>query len=377
MTKRIELLERENSRLLASREVSVIQEEQKQKQHSALLPYRWESLHRIGNQIYLNEPSWLFEEDISRKVSLQGTSPLSNLDGYLDRHPDIAFIVYKDYEVEQDAALFEELAKQDVIPVPKPSSESLQIVAPMMKEALQSFAAANPDFNRQFPELDLRDELEAPYIFWYYCGDAFAKTYLKLSAQNQGLLHLLRTWIEASCGKEYANAQAMLEEGLVTPEYMQYLFRLGDVLVSYDSRSGHHLGYMVESWASSRGSTRADLRRLAQTESRNASKGTKYKTELSWVVRAWVWEFNGTFSKEHRLLDVKLAVTRATEQVKISELSLHPLKFAGKAIEERLEKRGRMFWSCRDKRIISYVDEDDDESNSVSIDPQSHSKFHH
>lgn len=46
------------------------------------------------------------------------------------------------------------------------------------------------------------------------------------------------------------------------------------------------------------------------------------------------------------------------KETAISDLNAFPMRFASEETRALLEKRGREFWTCREKRLVSYYDKD-------------------
>jgi hypothetical protein len=61
----------------------------------------------------------------------------------------------------------------------------------------------------------------------------------------------------------------------------------------------------------------------------------------------------------------KLVAESHDEEVDIAELTVVPLPFVGKDLQEQLLQRGRTFWSCRVRRPISYNGRDGDTLHTV------------
>ncbi|UPX10305.1 uncharacterized protein EKO05_0000972 [Ascochyta rabiei] len=70
------------------------------------------------------------------------------------------------------------------------------------------------------------------------------------------------------------------------------------------------------------------------------------------LLTSWSWAFDGKFYR--RIQEIALLWPSNTNTVKISELGCYPLRLDESGLAEALPLRGRVFWSCRTKRCISY-----------------------
>jgi hypothetical protein len=95
------------------------------------------------------------------------------------------------------------------------------------------------------------------------------------------------------------------------------------------------------------------------------------------------WSFNGLFAKRQFYVDLSnmrtpsgSAIRPEDEEVDITSISVHPLRFSKPEVYDYLLTRGSKFWSCRKKRIIAYHDPDlDGEDGTKGVSPYSSSEF--
>ena len=71
------------------------------------------------------------------------------------------------------------------------------------------------------------------------------------------------------------------------------------------------------------------------------------------VLDCWTWNFDGSFQKVQKPINVTWPTTGADE-VSILSLSAWPLRYDDSDLRERLLKRGQQFWSCRNQRLVNY-----------------------
>jgi hypothetical protein len=76
-------------------------------------------------------------------------------------------------------------------------------------------------------------------------------------------------------------------------------------------------------------------------------------------IQVWKWSFDGDFKRQRD--DVLLRVTQKTTNISIEatewnmhDLDIYPLRLASRSVVNQLRCRGRMFWRCRKRCLISY-----------------------
>lgn len=94
-------------------------------------------------------------------------------------------------------------------------------------------------------------------------------------------------------------------------------------------------------------------------------------------VKTWRWGFDTKFTKQHETLSIKFPRSKSggpfhSRPIRIAELEIFPLRFAPKIVVEQLRHRGKMFWQCRDRLFVSYIEHegevaDDRVSNTANF----------
>lgn len=72
----------------------------------------------------------------------------------------------------------------------------------------------------------------------------------------------------------------------------------------------------------------------------------------SLVLNLWSWGFDGHFYKQSK--EFQFHWPSSSDTIPISELQAYPLRYNRTGLEKRLRRRGRIFWTCRWKRFVSY-----------------------
>lgn len=385
LLQRILELEQENSKLKGSADGAPVGDIMP---HASLEP-KWKTLYRIDqSNIYLDEPQWVLG-DRKRPYMKAGMS-VHNLALFIERNPNIAFVVYKDYNSrarDKNSAFSE--AGNGVFKAPEPYAESLSFVSDEMKSAMQEMVDQVPDFIRHFPGFKALEDVPAPYLFMYYAKQYWDECQSGLSPRSQQLLSLLKQCIMESYGAEYEAADGAFAEGFVSGRYMKYLVRPGDVLVMTDGLQIS--AFMSLDWIAEIDSYTkrkdADYREYSEivprrrrvespidrgnyrSRSNSPSQISIYETSSFsyWRVNAWSWEFAGSFEKKTGPVDIELPTYEQDELVQINSLDVRPVRFAGDEVKNRLEKRGKTFWSCRRKQLVSYQVEAEEGLSAVSL----------
>ena len=94
----------------------------------------------------------------------------------------------------------------------------------------------------------------------------------------------------------------------------------------------------------------------------------------SYSLSAWNYRYDGFFFKQHLSLKIELKVKQSDDEVRVQDMEIFPLKFATLQLRQQLERRGRTFWSCRQKKFISYKVEKNESLISVCF-PEGHHTF--
>ncbi|KAI1390037.1 uncharacterized protein F4822DRAFT_400596 [Hypoxylon trugodes] len=338
----------------------------------------WITLYRLGDSISLNEPSWALTDDGSK--TLRAEKPLANVSRYLDRHPEVVFVVYQDYPIldSRDSSTKEEDEEEgeEILHAPKPSHECITLSSRYMIEAVRAFTKAQPDSKSRFPHFDPADEIAAPYLFWYYGRHSYPKIREALLPGQQRLLDFLSLWIEDYYKQEYMEVESHLADGLISHKLMEYLICPGDVLVSNQKNSLE--AYIGTTWP------QTDLRRNLPQQPLNGKARQKpdslelrhRKRKVVLSVEGWCWEYDGTFRSSEKALEFTYWTSSPDEKLKITDLEIFPLKYATETIRAALQRRGETYWKCRGQKLVDYQSEPKDEMERYMIDYKTYEMLH-
>lgn len=165
----------------------------------------------------------------------------------------------------------------------------------------------------------------------------------------------LTEWINTNYGKLYHRVDEQLNTRAVTPETMVFLFRRGDAVVQ-TSKPGHEEstlnGVIVDGYPSSPLTKSED----STSPWAKRSKPGRTKRVWKWTIPVWSYKYDGTFFKDQRYMDIEIEADKSDEKVPINTLSAYPMRYATEKTQNLLERRGAIFWTCRNQRLISYED---------------------
>ncbi|KAF6788775.1 AAA family ATPase [Colletotrichum sojae] len=368
-------------------------------------------IHRVhdnkkkgSRRSYLDPPHWIEGQAGSQNV-LAGASPISNVEAYIDKHPEVCFIVLRDYIASPNHADGSDTDGNGNIGM-RPDSEMIVPVERDLASAMKAFAAfsagkneksSDNDDNSDDDDVSLRDTSSSisvddyrdaeqfsnewidgngpmrffsPYLPFYHARvapiEAFAKT---LSEDEGAYFQLLVDYITEHYEDEYSVVDDLIARSKITHEYLHYLFRPGIVLVH--GRGAGASGYTCTSWLKSpsvpssssvaEGKHRiktlvANLSTHPPSLTRERAPGNKRAMCKNYEVEAWHWDFDGQFIKQTRMLNLENINMSDRQRKSIDDLDVRPLEHADPETRERLRTRGEWVWKCRQQRMIAYRD---------------------
>lgn len=313
-------------------------------------PLRWQVLHRVvcnadkTTDIFLDVPSLLSAG--GQETHLLGRVRINDVELYCERHPDIVFIIYRDYVCDShDGRLRNNQANldrnkdpvADIAEEAPRSGESLLIVSQVLCGALNNIVDDDPGRRKQYPEFDLYSEIPGPYLFYYNDRAAFKRKVARVRKDYRSQLSLFIAYIDESFGKEYGEVDESFNQGLVSAKHAEYLFTPDTLLIS--STKDQAIAYVLESWP--------------QWESIPPS-GQMEQPTLHGILEVSSWEFDGAFEK----MTTTLTITPSVDIKPIQDLNIYPLQYAEPEVEKLLRDRGRKFWQCRFQNYVCYSSSD-------------------
>ncbi|KAK0629143.1 hypothetical protein B0T17DRAFT_524767 [Bombardia bombarda] len=345
------------SRRLLQDKIQTLQDELKSlkkrsKEHEPSVTY--EVFHCIigsnnSETVYHGEPSWVVT---GNDLVLNASSPVLDHRGYIRYKRSLAFVVYKRYSpVKGQAEAKEALMQNKKLPKPEPITESIKIISDEMTDAFDFFVEEQEKTGTWSGEESR--SMQAPYRWWYACRHKNVLNYHSI----------------------YERVDAQFKRGVVTSTSMEYLVRPGDILLQMSEK--HIQTLFATSWLAK---TIVNAFPPEKQDLNSGDSNQKKKHEWSWHAQGVEYTYTGTFNETVTIQEVKLKADSVEEEVKIVDLDVMPLRFAEEAVRAKLERRGKTFWNCREKQLVSYDTSIEDGSYSPAqrfmVDYQTYRQLH-
>lgn len=308
--------------------------------------------------IFTDCPEIVYKRD--NTAHLRCSMPLRNFDLFLALNPEISFVVFRNYNREHLSLGSE---SEEPLELPAPVSEYIFPVANDMKSALEAILNVNPEFGDIMRNYKMSGQLFAPYFFAYHSRQHFDRIKDQLSAGERNHVNLLIQYLDEEFGQEYENVDFLLERKHISPHYLHYLFKPGEILV--EKSNDEYTGYLSKSWISDR-TEHPMLNHVSHIfgelmgsdiHERPAKRGSE-------SIDAWNFGFDGGFFQNNKTLYLQLGEeefqmrsnappkSQSLEDLMksakpITDLNVFPLKYASQDLIDMLRRRGETFWKCR------------------------------
>jgi len=321
-------------------------------------------IHHHSNRFYLDCPK-LFAGD-SKANSLRGKKEVSNFFQYLESHPEIIFVVFKQYSCDTYYDGLRIGFEPIVVPkfpsnllaqlktyffrletdgeVASKTTEFIRIVSKDLATVLDELAPTDGgnralasketgfDFDGSllsstFLDAESYPHLRPPYTRFYNLRhsmpDILAET--KISSTSRENLALLFECIRHMCSTDWTTADMMFGEGQISKKHLSKLFDSGDILVQ--KNKGQPIAYQLQSFGVDHSDSSIKLHCIS-------------------------WSYDEVFKQESRTHTIQWP--SKTDTLAITELDIFPLRYDRSGLEERLRVRGRQFWECRKRAFVGY-----------------------
>lgn len=334
---------------------------------------RLQILYRLKEETkvttYFDCPRW--EAGQNGGGHLRSSLPLSNLPLYLQKNQDIAFIVYRDFRLKEINAKTREdsfeLETDGIIPPVKHTSELIHPVSVDLSNAITGILESRAEFASLLEHFEETFQVSAPYLFMYHSRHFINDLTVRMSEPSKRQLAILSEYISTGFETEYKAADSLLAKGRISARYMKYLFKPNDILV--EGKEDKIRAYVSSSWPLySKEVDKCSPNNLQKQISFKPLKSTSDKGKVGiWKIEAWSWNFDGSFRREQKNIQLRMAADSEADR-DIDQLNVRPLKYVDREIVVRLQQRGKTFWDCRFRQLISYREVAGPEmQNSVGI----------
>ncbi|KAF4634163.1 hypothetical protein G7Y89_g3947 [Cudoniella acicularis] len=303
-------------------------------------------LHRVNcdgnNTIMISTDAPVYTRDRGCGGShLRGYHIISDLSIFLERQSS-PFVVFWDYK-----CVARHTKQSNSHPGNKRQHQgSIKLLSQDLCNQLNSLVADHPHATKYLLHFNTTDEVLYPYLFFYRERDFF-ESRSRLRAQESNEMVAFLNYIQKSTREEYEKVDALFSKGLVTAQYIPYLFHPMATVITTT-----HEGIRA-------------YNQIGDIQPQPASE-TDY-TKITWRIPVETWIYNGNFQKNNSSLSVSFKAhpsanssSQATrrEVMKIQDLGVYPLRFAQGGTEKALRERGKKFWSCRKQNYITYTGKD-------------------
>ena len=337
---------------------------------------------------FFDHPEWVYGQGTA--VYIRSNLPLTNLDLYLEKNKDISFIVYRNFDRDSTATPAEprtgNIDDAKFADLPQQESETIRPVNDDLVAATKALLNSRPEYAGLKNQFSASLELPAPYLCVYHSRERLASFQESLPPKAKAQLLVLLRYVTENYAQEYALADSLISRNKISPEYLPYLFKPGDSLVSH--KGGEHRGFVATSWPNISFQKYVSRRQAALAHSgtnvsayalEDANTSMRADRVKIYVcrVQVWHWAFDGNFQRENENLDLELPENEGFQdssdmkgkitsqqrsetskagitELEISELNIFPIRFASAEITEKLRQRGRTFWRCRNSSYVSY-----------------------
>jgi len=296
--------------------------------------------------VYLSEPDW---ETHDGEVILKGRFPVPDPEGYVERKGNVAFIVYKFYNVEHQRVSVDSAMKtKQPLPDPEPVRQDVLLSSDEMIAAVNAFLAQYPTFRTEYPEVHTSKLMAGPFIWWYHYRKSYNVQFLPHRPAH--LMVTLIDWIERNYAPLYDQIDNQFRRGRVSNASMEYLVRPGDVLISISE--GVPMGNLATSRPFPINKPKLSL--PGPNDLLGMSEQHQKSHHWRWSVMSYSYTYAGHFSQNDMTLTLDFETETEDGEIDISSLGVVPLEYASREVRERLERRGKTFWKCRNKQLVSY-----------------------
>jgi hypothetical protein len=301
--------------------------------------------HHPGTSYFLDIPR-LFSGD-NKASALRGTISITDVEEHLEDNEHISIVIYRTYDCEEYHESIEEgferlklsdygvrtvsamrpylfVLREDMAPATC-ILEDMTLLSSDLKEALRNLENLDPRINySSFRQDDW--SLKAPYLQLYHFRDLVKQATRRLTNIEE-LRHVkvLLRYIDEAFGDDYAEADHLFAQGLVSQKHHSKLFGPNETVVNMKD------GQPVASLS----------RGLPNT---GQSTPTLYCED---------WSFDGVFGRKGNTVVITWPST-SSEILPIVDLELFPLKYDLVGTKQKLLVRGQLLWKCRKRRYMSY-----------------------
>lgn len=286
---------------------------------------RGQILHRVycSNDDHDHDRNIFEDEPVykGKNRMLTGQISVISIDFFLRRHPDVSYIVMKEYKCAGTERRRSRRAFMDLRDGMSERSELIYIESPKLRKALFQVAEFHP-----FPATKHSGstfKMDAPYHFLFHHRRELEK--LSQGPTYADVLRPLLEWLKDKYEKEYEEADHLFKNGFVTARHMSKLFKPNQMVVN---------------------------RRDPELSAKILQENVVFKKEKM-SFQGWSWQYDGHILERCSWNESMGMISE--EQTRISDLMIHPMDYATQKDKSILEKRGQKYWAMRDQTYTCYT----------------------
>ena len=225
----------------------------------------WPVLHRVHCQkanrpaTYIDTPIWVRDDDDHHH--LDGCRRISDETEWESRQEETPFVVFLEYFCKDNVNDLplkrgqrrsqqahdwskdsnDRGQQDDGFSAARPFSEEVHILSDCLRAAVMELLESDPELSTYCPtEFDEDGRLRSPYIFHYHFPQAFREASSESIFYARNCIEefqLLQKYLKTQTEPIEREADNLFSQGVVTPQYLPYLFPSGGLLVK-DSADG-------------------------------------------------------------------------------------------------------------------------------------------
>ncbi|KFA79937.1 hypothetical protein S40288_05110 [Stachybotrys chartarum IBT 40288] len=326
---------------------------------------RYQIVYRIrcqasGEEGDYEKPPWLVNSG-PHNAHLRASSTISNMELYLERNKQVAFLVYVNFECCSRHPVgrrghHERRHVTDGIVSRMIVEESVVVVSERMQNAFRALAAIalegipHPTFANDSQDNNGLSDAEStessvvtaerlieeptnftfPYLWWFNRRSEINDALPLLDDESRLYLAVFQSYIQDYLEYEWNQVDELLSQRQIAIQYLPYIYVPGQILVEPKGGKPAHLkGFELKSWLHGQTSRDGD--------------------SLSLKVRSWL--FDGTFNQVQDVVGI-VPPQRSSDPFDIRDLNFYPIEFSSDEAVANLKGRGRMFWKCRTRNYV-------------------------
>lgn len=331
-------------------------------------PYQWLTIYSVSGHPHLEEPSWV---KVGRdRFKLKSGQSIRSISDYVDHHPEVVFLWLKWYDGNSSPDFSTEASEApggDILPRPQSIRQRVKITDLAMRTALGAFLDLIPNFESDPFITDGSNDINEPSLLCFRIRHHVDTALAQLDNDlDIGLMELFWNWAMDAFARDWHRIDSEFTSGLVSRFSIKFLFQPGEVVIS---TKGQLVSYIASTWAvyndgkSAPGPLPPGRARESDVESGESdsdflmfekSQGNKTQAhESHWFIACWSWNFDGSLLRKERRIVLTRDVFKNDHSAKITSLNLYPLRCDSPTLREQLVKRGQIFESCRQRRLVS------------------------